>query len=371
MHREQPAERGELVGLAGGFQRDQHAHLAEPLDHRIVHVAADRALADRKLGGAPQRHVLADLGDRFGNVFGDGAAAGLGRLDLLDVGADVERDVGDHLHQALEQVVARDEVGLGIDLDHDALGALDGDADQAFGGDAVGLLGGLGQALLAQPIDRGIDVARGFAERGLAIHHARAGHLAQVLDHLCSDLSHCSNPLRAGACGAEQVRAAACSAVNYSAVSSLALATQPWTRPGKPDLFADVVGGVGAELGDLRIVEDAEVVELLLDRGRHAGELLEIVGDAARTGQRLEAETLFLRLRQILDDRLLGGAQIDAHAALRARNAVDRGARDQIAIERDGAAGVVIAGNHEGDAVGIAVGVDDRRRPARRGGALP
>ena len=32
--------------------------------------------------------------------------------------------------------------------------------------------------------------------------------------------------------------------------------------------------------------------------------------------------------------------------------------RDQIAIERDGAAGVVIAGHHVSDAVGIAVGVD-------------
>ena len=141
------------------------------------------------------------------NVFGDGLAAGLGRLDLLDVGADVERHVGDHLDQALEQVVAGDEVGLGVDLDDDALGALDRDADQTFGGDAVGFLGGLGQALLAQPIDRGIDVARGFAERGLAIHHARAGHFAQVLDHLCSDLSHCSNPLLSRRAGAEQTSA--------------------------------------------------------------------------------------------------------------------------------------------------------------------
>ena len=60
-------------------------------------------------------------------------------------------------------------------------------ADQAFGGDAAGLLGGLGQALLAQPVDRGLHVAVGLAERRLAIHHARAGLLAQLLDHLCSD----------------------------------------------------------------------------------------------------------------------------------------------------------------------------------------
>ena len=32
-------------------------------------------------------------------------------------------------------------------------------------------------------------------------------------------------------------------------------------------------------------MEDAEIVELLLDRRRDVVELLEIVGDAARTGQ--------------------------------------------------------------------------------------
>ena len=50
------------------------------------------------------------------------------------------------------------------------------------------------------------------------------------------------------------------------------------------------MGGLLVELGDLRIVEDAEIVELLLDRRRNAGQLLEIVGDAARPGQLLEAE---------------------------------------------------------------------------------
>ena len=49
------------------------------------------------------------------------------------------------------------------------------------------------------------------------------------------------------------------------------------------------------------------------------------------------------RCRQFLDDRLFGRADVDAHAALRARDAVDRGARDQIAVERDRAAGVVVA----------------------------
>ena len=117
MHGDHAAERGKFVGLAGRFERDQHADLAETVGHRIVHIGADRALADRERGGAAQRHVLADLGDRVGDRLGNRDAAGLGGLDLLDVGADVERHIGDHLHQALEQIVARDEIGLRIDFD--------------------------------------------------------------------------------------------------------------------------------------------------------------------------------------------------------------------------------------------------------------
>src|ERR1700730_666878 len=54
---------------------------------------------------------------------------------------------------------------------------------------------------------------------------------------------------------------------------------------GQADLLADLVRGLGREGGDLPIVEDAEVVELLLDRGRDVGELLEVVGDATGSGE--------------------------------------------------------------------------------------
>src|SRR3954452_16198726 len=60
----------------------------------------------------------------------------------------------------------------------------------------------------------------------------------------------------------------------------------------KSDLFADLVRGIVIELGELPVVEDAEVVELLLDRTRHAGELLEVVGGTARAGQALETGRL-------------------------------------------------------------------------------
>ncbi len=74
----------------------------------------------------------------------------------------LQRDLRDHLDEALELLVARDEVGLGVDLDHDALVARGHRADQAFRRDAAGLLGGLRQALLAQPVLGRLHVAGRF-----------------------------------------------------------------------------------------------------------------------------------------------------------------------------------------------------------------
>src|SRR5581483_3369118 len=103
-----------------------------------------------------------------------------------------------HLHQALEEIVARDEVGLRIDLDHNALRPLYLHADQALGGNAARLLGRLGETFLAQPILRRRHVAVGLGEGRLAVHHPGARRLAQLLDHLCADICHrpYSCPLR-------------------------------------------------------------------------------------------------------------------------------------------------------------------------------
>src|ERR1700755_650905 len=83
------------------------------------------------------------------------------------------------------------------------------------------------------------------------------------------------------------------------------------------DFLSDLVRGVVIELGELPVMEDAEIVQLILDRTRHAGELLEIVGGAARTGQTLKASGG--SCRRILLDRSRGRADIDAELALRAR----------------------------------------------------
>src|SRR3546814_1669813 len=83
-------------------------------------------------------------------------------------------------------------------FDHRADLALRRHADQALGRDAAGLLGGGGEALLAQPVDRGLHVALGLTQRLLAVHHAGAGLLAQFLDLRGGDCSHCSSVLGSG-----------------------------------------------------------------------------------------------------------------------------------------------------------------------------
>src|SRR6185437_7444322 len=110
----------------------------------------------------------------------------------------------------------------------------------------------------------------------------------------------------------------------------------------KTDFFADLVRRGVIELGKLPIVKDAKVVELLLDRARHAGQLLEIVGGAAGAGEALEAAGSRCG-RDFLGDRLGGSTDIDARIALPARDAVDGGARDEVAVERNRTTGVVIA----------------------------
>ncbi len=94
------------------------------------------------------------------------------------------------MRQRLEFLVAGDEIGLRIDFDDDAVMACDRQGDESFGRDPAGFLRRFRQALLAQPIDRRFDVAVGFGERRLAIHHAGAGLLAKILHHCGRDVRH-------------------------------------------------------------------------------------------------------------------------------------------------------------------------------------
>src|SRR5262249_46333149 len=112
---------------------------------------------------------------------------------------------------------------------------------------------------------------------------------------------------------------------------SLSLGDPPADTARQAAPLADVGGSFRAQAGNLAIMENGQIVELLLDRWRHADKLLEVVGHAPRTGQLLESDAFRLFLRQFLAERLLGGADVDAEVALGAGDAVDRSLGDQVA----------------------------------------
>ena len=89
--------------------------------------------------------------------------------------------------ELLEVVGARDEVGLAVHLDEhaDLAAHVDVVADQPLGGRAAGLLGRLREPALAQERRRLLEVAVGLGQRRLALHHARAGRVAELLHHRC------------------------------------------------------------------------------------------------------------------------------------------------------------------------------------------
>ena len=114
----------------------------------------------------------------------------LGHLVALDEkrrgGGDLQRHV---LHEGAEAFVAGDEVGLAIDLDQhaDLVADVDVGADHAFLGFTAGLLGGGRGALLAEDRFGGGEIALRFDEGFLAVHHARAGFVAELLDEFGGD----------------------------------------------------------------------------------------------------------------------------------------------------------------------------------------
>src|ERR1700752_3815318 len=78
-----------------------------------------------------------------------------------DLAVSIECEPADVSNEALEFLVARHEVGLGVDLDDRADEATRCNSDETFGGNPTSFAGGRCQALFPQPVDRGLDIAAG------------------------------------------------------------------------------------------------------------------------------------------------------------------------------------------------------------------
>mmetsp|Transcript_10835 Transcript_10835/g.21433 ORF Transcript_10835/g.21433 Transcript_10835/m.21433 type:complete len:323 (+) Transcript_10835:79-1047(+) len=184
-----------LVGRLA-LQPDQHGYLAEPLPHRGVHVPKDPSRTiDLETSSTPHLTVLshrshhlldrrlhADLAgrlrallERHGLEVGDGDRGG----GLCEV-------QGAHVcDKALKDGVASDKVCLRVDLHHGSAGSarVDEGTDEPVGGAARLLLGGGGDALLPEPLERLLLVPRRILQSSLAVHHGTPRLLAKHLDH--------------------------------------------------------------------------------------------------------------------------------------------------------------------------------------------
>ena len=162
---------------------------------------ADRRLIEQhELRVEAAELALDDLVEHVGRLAGVLHLGAVDRLFLLDRvgrhvlaahplgigGGDVHRHFA---HEVVEVVGARHEVRLAVHLDHhaDPAAEVDVGADRALCRGAAGALGGLRQAALAEDGDRLLHVAVGLGEGRLALHHARAGLVAQLLDLFCRD----------------------------------------------------------------------------------------------------------------------------------------------------------------------------------------
>ena len=140
-----------------------------------------------ELREAVQDDLLAQVGVGLVDVRLDGLAGlDLGGEQRLDVGRGGRwrRAAAMRVGDGLELLALGDEVGLALQLDQDTGGVVvrdEGDDGAVLGGAALAL----GDALLAldaQGLDGLVDVALGLVQRLLAVHHAGAGELTELLD---------------------------------------------------------------------------------------------------------------------------------------------------------------------------------------------
>src|SRR4051794_34245392 len=182
----------------------QHADGRRQVGRTAVHVRRDGAVEDRD---PTELDLLADLDREPGDDLTHGGVAERHGLERLQVGRlRLGGGIGDLLGGGHELVALRDEVGLAVHLDQGGAGG----GDQPGGGGALGApLLGLRGTLDAEDLDGLVEVAVSLLKCLLAVHHARAGDVAELLDVGGGDVRHVCALLRAvggGLVGARRAR---------------------------------------------------------------------------------------------------------------------------------------------------------------------
>ncbi|VTR70656.1 hypothetical protein DESC_820016 [Desulfosarcina cetonica] len=153
------------------------------------------------------------LGDLFDHLFRLAHFDHLGAVDLalpVDdrlgniLGGDPHRIGGRDMHgdvsgEFAEVVGFGHEIGFAVHFHHDAdLAAhVDVGLHRALGSGPARPLGGGGDAFLTQKVHRFFKVALTFDQRGLAVHHARAGFFTEFFYFCCTDICHLNHsPVR-------------------------------------------------------------------------------------------------------------------------------------------------------------------------------
>src|SRR3974377_2323414 len=98
----------------------------------------------------------------------------IGLFQVVDLAAAIEREFADASDKALKLFVARDKIGLGVDLDDGADAATGRTPDAPVGAHPPAFFAPPAQPFLSHPVDGSLDLAAALAQRPLAIHHACA-----------------------------------------------------------------------------------------------------------------------------------------------------------------------------------------------------
>jgi len=235
--------------------------------------------------------------------------------------------------------------------------------DQPFGRDAAGLL-----AALERPFLRSQSTAVWRSPRSRralpAVHHAAPVASRSSFTICALIVAMIGYPVGFGRAGSQNP---ARSLTRSRRSKPLACATQPSTRRAA-NLLADLVDVGGVERGDLRIVKNTRSLSCFSSRARRRVSFLRSSATpAGRT--RLEAAHRRFR-RQILDDRPSRRAGVDPRVPCAREMPSIAALATRSQLKRDGAARVVVAGHHVGDALGIAV-VSTTAATGRPSAALP